>query len=173
MVNAAQIVLVSQMSAVAYYAILVWDWIISLSAEYKLIWKTDWSPYKILYLVNRYWTLLALAFSLWAYTATIDGATCTRVVNLVVCSHSSSLIALAFAGALTPCTCRFLSNSPRESREVSPEARYAVQTQPDHTFSHPLPSSDLSLYASSSSSSACGECASTCLGIATISKIEH
>lgn len=89
MVNPAQIILVSQMSAVAYYAILVWDWIISLSKEYQLIWKTDWSVYKVLYVINRYWTLLALAFSLWAYTANIDGATCSEVVNLVVCPVSS------------------------------------------------------------------------------------
>lgn len=85
MVNPQQIILASQMSAVAYYAILVWDWIVSLTTEYRLIWRSDWSLYKALYIVNRYWTLIALAFSLWAYTATIDGATCAKVVNLVVC----------------------------------------------------------------------------------------
>lgn len=84
MVNVATVILVSQMSAVAYYSILVWDWIISLSTEYQLIWKTDWTVYKVLYVINRYGALFALAFSLWAYTATIDGATCEKVVNLVV-----------------------------------------------------------------------------------------
>lgn len=91
MPDAATLILVSQMSAVAYYSILVWDWIVSLSTEYQLIWKTDWTVYKVLYVVNRYWTLIALAFSLWAYTASIDGATCSKVVNLVVCPVSLPL----------------------------------------------------------------------------------
>jgi len=84
MPDTATIILVSQMSAVAYYSILVWDWIISLTKEYHLIWNTNWTVYKVLYIINRYWTLLALAFSLWAYTTNIDGATCGKVVNLIV-----------------------------------------------------------------------------------------
>lgn len=84
MVNPATLILVSQMSAVAYYSILVWDWIILLPREWRLIWKTEWSLYKGLYCMSRYWTLLALAFSLWAYTASIDGGTCAKVVNLIV-----------------------------------------------------------------------------------------
>lgn len=94
MVNPATVILVSQMSAVAYYSILVWDWIVSLSTEYHLIWKTDWTVYKVLYVINRYWTLFALAFSLWAYTAAIDGATCHKVVNLVVSGPSLLILVI-------------------------------------------------------------------------------
>lgn len=125
MPDTATIILVSQMSAVAYYSILVWDWIISLTREYRLIWNTDWTLYKILYIVNRYWTLLALAFSLWAYTAKVDGATCAKVVNLIVSHFISSLMRYLLADGFSvlvrmPAACVSEESLQSDSGEHTP-----------------------------------------------------
>lgn len=39
---------------VAFLALLVYDWIISLDREVSRIWRSDWSLVKVLYLYTRY-----------------------------------------------------------------------------------------------------------------------
>lgn len=35
------------------YAVVLWDWVISLPREWRFIWKTNWTPVKVAYLFCR------------------------------------------------------------------------------------------------------------------------
>jgi len=46
----------------ACYTLLFWDYILTISAEYQLIWRADWSYTKIIYLVTRYLPIINVYF---------------------------------------------------------------------------------------------------------------
>ena len=60
------------------------DWLVCLSQEWTIIWKAKWSLVKVLYLIARYWSLGAMSFALWAFTANIDYSVCKSVVHVIV-----------------------------------------------------------------------------------------
>ncbi|KAH8914716.1 hypothetical protein BT69DRAFT_1201421, partial [Atractiella rhizophila] len=62
------------------YSVTVWDWILALPKEYQRIWKNQWSLIKILYLFNRYWTLIVLGLSLASFLSNFTQQTCERFV---------------------------------------------------------------------------------------------
>ncbi|KAG9019820.1 hypothetical protein FRB90_005968 [Tulasnella sp. 427] len=49
-------------------AVCLWDWLVSLPREWRLIWKSQWSVIKVLYLLCRYWVLLVVPYVLWVFT---------------------------------------------------------------------------------------------------------
>ncbi|EIM91331.1 uncharacterized protein STEHIDRAFT_118416 [Stereum hirsutum FP-91666 SS1] len=53
-----RIVNITQIYIASTSSIWYWDWIVCLPAEWKYIWKSDWSAIKILYLFVRYYTLV-------------------------------------------------------------------------------------------------------------------
>ena len=55
---AQRIVFVEQVYFCAMYAVVVWDWLSSLTREYRLIWRKSWTPVKCIYLFCRYWVRL-------------------------------------------------------------------------------------------------------------------
>ncbi|KAL7009797.1 hypothetical protein EMMF5_000705 [Cystobasidiomycetes sp. EMM_F5] len=82
--SAEELIKITQIYAAAIYAVVLWDWLLCLSEEWKVIWKTQWGLVKLLYLLSRYWTIAALGFSLAMFTMNITYASCSRVVNLIV-----------------------------------------------------------------------------------------
>ncbi|CAD6586170.1 MAG: hypothetical protein CYPHOPRED_003436 [Cyphobasidiales sp. Tagirdzhanova-0007] len=74
---------ITQVYAAAMMAVIIWDWLVSLGEEYRSIWKTEWNLVKVLYLISRYWTLGALSFSLWAFTATFEHDACVKVIHWI------------------------------------------------------------------------------------------
>ncbi|KZW00430.1 hypothetical protein EXIGLDRAFT_667485 [Exidia glandulosa HHB12029] len=65
------------------YAVVVWDWLISLNLEYRLIWKKQWTPVKCIYLFCRYWPILFVPYTLWVYTTNHPEDTCKKVFQSV------------------------------------------------------------------------------------------
>lgn len=54
---------VTRFAEVAASMIVVWDHLVTIDQEIELIWKARWSIGKALFLFNRYYTLLAIAFN--------------------------------------------------------------------------------------------------------------
>ncbi|KAH8923160.1 hypothetical protein BT69DRAFT_1281652, partial [Atractiella rhizophila] len=77
---AEHLVRVTQIYFTAIYSVTVWDWILALPKEYERIWKNPWSLIKVLYLFNRYWTILVLGLSLGSFLSNFTQQTCDRFV---------------------------------------------------------------------------------------------
>ena len=60
------------------------DWLVCLGQEWRIIWKAKWSLVKVLYLIARYWSLFAMSFSLWSFTANFSYSECEKVVHWIV-----------------------------------------------------------------------------------------
>jgi len=61
------------------YSILVYDLILTWNRERKQVWKADWSPMKVLFLINRYWTVAALAGSLSLTQGSWSTSYCAKI----------------------------------------------------------------------------------------------
>ncbi|GAA5930089.1 DUF6533 domain-containing protein [Sporobolomyces koalae] len=48
----------TKLCLVVWTAILAWDWLATLPSEYRTIWRRQWSLLKVVFLLNRYGTLL-------------------------------------------------------------------------------------------------------------------
>ncbi|EJD52258.1 hypothetical protein AURDEDRAFT_159112 [Auricularia subglabra TFB-10046 SS5] len=96
---AARILFVEQVYFCSMYAVVVWDWLSSLTREYRLIWRKSWTPVKCIYLFCRYWARLShlppfasltlvqkpvciVPYTLWVYTVNHDIKTCNK--NFIV-----------------------------------------------------------------------------------------
>ncbi|KAG8932200.1 hypothetical protein FRC01_000121 [Tulasnella sp. 417] len=77
--EAAYYIKASQIMFCAFYAITLWDWLVSLQREYRLIWKSPWSVIKVLYLLCRYWVIAVIPYVLWVYTQDHSEATCWKI----------------------------------------------------------------------------------------------
>lgn len=66
--EAAYYIQATQMIFCALYAVTLWDWLVSIQREYRLIWKSPWSVIKVLYLLCRYWVILVVPYVLWVFT---------------------------------------------------------------------------------------------------------
>ncbi|KZV62244.1 hypothetical protein PENSPDRAFT_618164 [Peniophora sp. CONT] len=76
---ASRMIFVTQIHFCCMYAVCVWDWILSFKKEYHLIWKSQWTLVKGLYIFTRYWVLLVLPWVLWCYAVDHDQNTCNHV----------------------------------------------------------------------------------------------
>ncbi|KAI0308119.1 hypothetical protein B0F90DRAFT_1621091, partial [Multifurca ochricompacta] len=61
------------------YAVVLWDWIISLPREWQYIWKTSWTPVKVAYLFCRYWVITVVPYLLYAFVNNHSLETCQRI----------------------------------------------------------------------------------------------
>lgn len=61
------------------YTCLIFDLLITFKLEYARIWKASWSPIKVLFLFNRYWTIITLGWCLVMASMNINVDYCDRV----------------------------------------------------------------------------------------------
>ncbi|KAG9044408.1 hypothetical protein FS837_008203 [Tulasnella sp. UAMH 9824] len=77
--EAAYFIKAVQIIFCAFYAVAVWDWLVSLKREYRLIWQSKWSVIKVLYLLSRYWVLFIFPYVLWCYVENHSLDTCQKI----------------------------------------------------------------------------------------------
>ncbi|THV03818.1 hypothetical protein K435DRAFT_238694 [Dendrothele bispora CBS 962.96] len=68
-------------SAIAVYTLCVYDWILSIADEYKLIWKAPLTTMKTAYLVCRYYPLLIFPVYLWVWLNNHSQDFCQRALH--------------------------------------------------------------------------------------------
>ncbi|VDC03215.1 unnamed protein product [Peniophora sp. CBMAI 1063] len=76
---ATRFLFATQIHFCCMYAVFIWDWITGILSEYRLIWKTKWTPVKALYLFTRYWVICIIPYVLWCYTVDHDQDTCNKI----------------------------------------------------------------------------------------------
>ena len=84
----AELLRITQVYAACMVTIVIWDWLVCLGQEWRVIWKAEWGLVKVLYLFARYWTIGALSFGLWSATSTFNHDECEKVVHWIVRSNA-------------------------------------------------------------------------------------
>ncbi|KAG9036394.1 hypothetical protein FRB95_008935 [Tulasnella sp. JGI-2019a] len=69
----------TQMSFVAWYAVSLWDWIVNLPREWRLIHESPWSAVKVLYLLCRYWVIAGGPWVLFVFIGDHSEDTCNKL----------------------------------------------------------------------------------------------
>ncbi|TFY53229.1 hypothetical protein EVG20_g10212 [Dentipellis fragilis] len=64
------------------YAVVLWDWVISINREWNFIWKTFWSPVKVAYLFCRYWVIAVVPYLLYAFVMNHSAEECQRIYKV-------------------------------------------------------------------------------------------
>lgn len=85
------------------YAVVLWDWIISLPREWQYIWKTSWTPVKAAYLFCRYWVITVVPYLLYAFVNNHSLETCQKIYkvsHLIICNLCSLIVLLQIPVAL-------------------------------------------------------------------------
>ncbi|KAI0094256.1 hypothetical protein BDY19DRAFT_11232 [Irpex rosettiformis] len=92
------LIFVTQVHFCAMYAIVVWDWVIAIPREYRFIWKTNWTPVKVAYLLCRYWVIAVVPYLLWAFCTNHTWNECEQIyrtpVALAIWNQVSSEVIL-------------------------------------------------------------------------------
>ncbi|KAH9486229.1 hypothetical protein JR316_0000293 [Psilocybe cubensis] len=65
-------------------AVVLWDWIISLTREYRFVWRTHWTPVKVAYLFCRYWVIIVVPYLLYCFVVDHSRETCERIYKIPV-----------------------------------------------------------------------------------------
>ncbi|KAF8215851.1 hypothetical protein K438DRAFT_1914743 [Mycena galopus ATCC 62051] len=60
-------------------AVVIWDWLLSLTREWRFVWKTHWTPVKVAYLFCRYWVIAVVPYLLYCFVADHSLATCQKI----------------------------------------------------------------------------------------------
>ncbi|GAA6061405.1 hypothetical protein JCM10212_004463 [Sporobolomyces blumeae] len=64
---------------IAFLALLVWDHLATMPAEWRLMWKRQkWTLVRVSFFLNRYWVLWATMFNTVYYLGDISDRLCTR-----------------------------------------------------------------------------------------------
>lgn len=66
------------------YAVVIWDWAISLPREWRFIWKTHWTPVKTAYLFCRYWVIAVVPYLLYVFVTNHTEAECQKIYRIPV-----------------------------------------------------------------------------------------
>ncbi|KJA28378.1 hypothetical protein HYPSUDRAFT_697811 [Hypholoma sublateritium FD-334 SS-4] len=82
--TADHFIYVTQVYFCAMYAVVLWDWIISLPREYRFVWRTRWTAVKIAYLFCRYWVITVVPYLLYCFVADHSLETCQRIYKIPV-----------------------------------------------------------------------------------------
>ncbi|THV07496.1 hypothetical protein K435DRAFT_959579 [Dendrothele bispora CBS 962.96] len=82
--TASHFIYITQVYFCAMYAVVIWDWLISLPREYRFIWKTHWTPVKIAYLFCRYWVIFVVPYLLYAFVGDHTRETCEKIFKIPV-----------------------------------------------------------------------------------------
>ncbi|KIK49470.1 hypothetical protein CY34DRAFT_113970 [Suillus luteus UH-Slu-Lm8-n1] len=82
--TAQHFIYITQVYFCCMYAVVVWDWAISLPREWQFIWKTHWTPVKTAYLFCRYWVIAVVPYLLYAFVTNHTEAECQRIYKIPV-----------------------------------------------------------------------------------------
>ncbi|TFK41812.1 hypothetical protein BDQ12DRAFT_340409 [Crucibulum laeve] len=82
--TAEHFIYVTQIYFCAMYAVVIWDWIISLPREYRFVWRTHWTPVKVAYLFCRYWVITVVPYLLYCFVVDHPKATCEKIYKIPV-----------------------------------------------------------------------------------------
>ncbi|KAJ7754952.1 hypothetical protein DFH07DRAFT_822267 [Mycena maculata] len=82
--TAERFISVTQVYFCAMYAVVIWDWLISLPREYKFVWKTHWTPVKMAYLFCRYWVIAVVPYLLYCFVLDHSLETCQKIYKIPV-----------------------------------------------------------------------------------------
>ncbi|KAG0707440.1 hypothetical protein DFH29DRAFT_625320 [Suillus ampliporus] len=82
--TAQHFIYITQVYFCCMYAVVVWDWAISLPREWRFIWKTHWTPVKTAYLFCRYWVMAVVPYLLYAFVTNHSEAECQKIYRIPV-----------------------------------------------------------------------------------------
>ncbi|KAH6917014.1 hypothetical protein BKA70DRAFT_319824 [Coprinopsis sp. MPI-PUGE-AT-0042] len=82
--TADHFIYVTQVYFCAMYAVVLWDWIISLPREYRFVWRTHWTPVKLAYLFCRYWVISVVPYVLYCFLVDHPRAVCEKIFKIPV-----------------------------------------------------------------------------------------
>ncbi|KAJ3721753.1 hypothetical protein C8R42DRAFT_702822 [Lentinula raphanica] len=82
--EASYFIYVTQVYFCAMYAVVIWDWLVSLPREWRFVWKTHWTPVKIAYLFCRYWVIAVVPYLLYAFVKDHSSDTCHKIYRIPV-----------------------------------------------------------------------------------------
>ncbi|TFL03570.1 hypothetical protein BDV98DRAFT_564433 [Pterulicium gracile] len=66
------------------YAVVLWDWLISLRREWIFVWKTHWTPVKVAYIFCRYWVIFVVPYLLYCFVNDHPREECERIFRIPV-----------------------------------------------------------------------------------------
>ncbi|KAH7916463.1 hypothetical protein BJ138DRAFT_1108826 [Hygrophoropsis aurantiaca] len=82
--TAQHFIYVTQVYFCCMYAVVLWDWVISLPREWRFIWRTHWTPVKIAYLFCRYWVIAVVPYLLFAFVVSHPKEMCEKIFKVPV-----------------------------------------------------------------------------------------
>ncbi|KAJ7610802.1 hypothetical protein FB45DRAFT_941665 [Roridomyces roridus] len=82
--QAAHFIYITQVYFCAMYAVVIWDWLISLPREWRFVWKTHWTPVKVAYLFCRYWVIVVVPYLLYCFVVNHPLETCQKIYKIPV-----------------------------------------------------------------------------------------
>jgi len=89
----------SRYASLAASAIIVYDHLLTLDNEMELIWKSSWSIGKVLFIINRYYTLISVIVNNYAlFGTTLTNSGCLRFYHwqgwtgLIACMISETIL---------------------------------------------------------------------------------
>ncbi|KAE9398485.1 hypothetical protein BT96DRAFT_994834 [Gymnopus androsaceus JB14] len=82
--EASYFIYVTQVYFCAMYAVVIWDWLVSLPREWRFVWKTHWTPVKFAYLFCRYWVIAVIPYLLYAFVKDHSRETCEKIYRIPV-----------------------------------------------------------------------------------------
>ncbi|GAA5990088.1 hypothetical protein JCM5350_001095 [Sporobolomyces pararoseus] len=65
--------------AIVWFTVLVWDTLATLPSEWRYIHKAKWTPLKVMFLVNRWYTIAAQASTAFLLLAPLSPNTCRKI----------------------------------------------------------------------------------------------
>ena len=83
---------------IAIYTALLWETLITLPLERRVIWKTKFTPLTAVYLVNRYWVVISLAINIFCLE--YKGASYEECEKIVRFTNGSSMVTFGAASIL-------------------------------------------------------------------------
>ncbi|KAJ8523347.1 hypothetical protein ONZ45_g209 [Pleurotus djamor] len=81
---AQHFIFITQVYFCSMYAVVLWDWVISLSREWRFVWRTHWTPVKVAYLFCRYWVIAVVPYLLYCFVMDHSLETCQRIFRIPV-----------------------------------------------------------------------------------------
>lgn len=82
--TAQHFIFITQVYFCAMYAVIIWDWLISLPREWRFIWKSIWTPVKVAYLFCRYWVIATVPYLLYCFVVDHTAARCQALYKIPV-----------------------------------------------------------------------------------------
>ncbi|BGP20314.1 hypothetical protein JCM10213_002057 [Rhodosporidiobolus nylandii] len=79
--------------AMFWLGIILWDTLATFPIEYRFVWKSKWSILKVCYLLNRYWTPLAMFFDVLMITSHVSEDLCGHIARFNPASGMISILA--------------------------------------------------------------------------------